>query len=257
MEIERRRTPEEEELHRKQADLSALETQVAERELELATVRAELGAFERRYLTQVGARYAELDEVLAKIAETEARLRPGNEEARRTATASRNQAEETARTAQAARESKHEKHFHPSDALKKLFREAAKAMHPDLAENEEDSARRHRFMSEANRAYEEGDENRLRAILDEWQASPDAVKGKGVGADLVRTIRKIARLHDRLRAIEIEIRETTESELFNLKTKVEDAESNGRDLLEEMVTRLDRDIADASERMTALQRKAG
>lgn len=257
MEIQRRRTPEEEELHRKQAELSALETQVADRELELATLRAELGAFEHRYLTKVGARYAELDEILAQIAETEARLRPQDESARRTAEASRNQADETARAARTARESKHEKHFHPSDALKKLFREAAKAMHPDLAENEEDSPRRHRFMSEANRAYEEGDENRLRAILDEWKASPDAVKGQGVGADLVRTIRKIAKLHERLRAIEIEIRDTTEGELFNLKSKVEDAESNGRDLLEEIVARLNREIAEARQRMTALQREAG
>jgi hypothetical protein len=47
-------------------------------------------------------------------------------------------------------------------------------------------------MAEANRAYEEGDEERLRVILQEWEGSPESVKGDGPGAELVRVIRKIA-----------------------------------------------------------------
>jgi hypothetical protein len=60
--------PEEQELARKRDEQSTLETELAERELRAANLRAELGAFERRYLHEVGMRYAELDELKAQIA---------------------------------------------------------------------------------------------------------------------------------------------------------------------------------------------
>ena len=61
--------PEERELARKVLEQTTLETELTERELRTANLRAELGAFERRYLHFVGARYAELDELKARIAE--------------------------------------------------------------------------------------------------------------------------------------------------------------------------------------------
>ena len=61
--------PEERELARKREEQATLEVELAERELRSANLRAELGAFERRYLHFVGVRYAELDELKAQIAE--------------------------------------------------------------------------------------------------------------------------------------------------------------------------------------------
>ena len=61
--------PEDQELVRKREEQAALETELAERELRSANLRAELGAFERQYLHFVGSRYAELDEYKAQIAE--------------------------------------------------------------------------------------------------------------------------------------------------------------------------------------------
>src|SRR5437867_3121215 len=94
--IARRRTPEELELEKKKAELGELESQLSQRELELATLQAELHAFERRYLRIVGVRYAELDEIEAQIAELLARQRPQGDKAHREAAKARTKAEESA-----------------------------------------------------------------------------------------------------------------------------------------------------------------
>lgn len=107
-------------------------------------------------------------------------------------------------------------------------------------------------MAEANRAYEEGDEERLEAILREWESSPESVKGEGVGIDLVRIIRKISQVEERFHTIEIEIAQLKESDLYKLKLKVEEDEKQGRDLLAEMAKQLDKQISDASKRLTKI-----
>jgi multidrug resistance efflux pump len=90
------RSPEEEELRRKQAELEDLQSELAEAELELATLRSELIAFERRYLEVVGSRYAELDALEARIAEAVARSRPADPSARQNAESARARAQESA-----------------------------------------------------------------------------------------------------------------------------------------------------------------
>src|SRR6201987_185044 len=77
--------PEERELARKVLEQTTLETELTERELRTANLRAELGAFERRYLHFVGSRYAELDELKAQIAEHLAAEQPGNDRAQQAA----------------------------------------------------------------------------------------------------------------------------------------------------------------------------
>ncbi len=61
--------PEDRELEAKRSELAALEANLAERELQLTSLRVELSSFERKYLAEVGARYAELDELKAQLAE--------------------------------------------------------------------------------------------------------------------------------------------------------------------------------------------
>ena len=75
--------PEDRELARKLGEQTSLETELTERELRTASLRAELGAFERQYLHFVGSRYAELDELKAQIAEQNAADQPDNERAQR------------------------------------------------------------------------------------------------------------------------------------------------------------------------------
>lgn len=253
--ITRRQTPEEKELHKKLSELAALEVELAQRELDLATLQAELRTFENRYLRIVGVRYTKLDEIEAQIAEALARLNPKDSKAKKQAAEARTKAQESTQTTDNIQEPKQQNQFKPSESLKKLYREVAKRIHPDLATDEEERTRRQHLMAEANRAYKEGDEERLEAILREWESSPESVKGEGTGTDLVRAIRKIAQVEERLRTIEVEIVQLKESDLYKLKTKVEEAEKEGRDLLADMAKQLGKQISDAHKRLTEINKK--
>jgi hypothetical protein len=244
--------PEARELEKKRAELATLETRLAERELDLATLQAELHSFEGIYLRVVGFRLAELDEIEAKIAEAMARHKPKDQEAQDRASQARAQAQDSARTVEAEQEAGKREPFRPAENLKKLYREVAKRIHPDLATDESERKRRHELMTEANRAYEEGDEARLEAILREWESSPESVKGEGPGAELVRVIRKIAQVEDRLKAIDAEIARVEETDLYQLKTQVDQAEEEKRDLLAEMAAGVDQQVAEARGRLRSI-----
>lgn len=254
--VVKRLTPEEAELERKRIELAAIENELTERELDLSTLEAELRAFERRYLRTVGVKYAELDDLEAQIAEAMARLNPKDTSAREQATQARTQGHESAQAAGTAKESKQPNEFKPPEDLKKLYREIAKRVHPDLANDDEERARRTDFMTEVNRAYQDGDIARLQAILAEWEGSPDAIKGEGVGADLVRIIRKIAQVRERLQAIETKIAQLKESDLFKLRDKVREVEREGRDLLAEMATTLTGGIVSLRSRLDDVKSRA-
>jgi hypothetical protein len=245
--------PEEEELKKKHAELSELESKLADRELFLTNLRAELSTFERKYVSVVGKRYAELDDIEAKIAERFAKAHPQDQQAHDFAKQARSQAESSKASVGESLALKSADSVQPrSQTLKNLYREVAKRIHPDLATDSEDRLRRQILMAGANRAFEEGDEERLRKILHEYEASPDAVKGEGAAADLVRAIRKIAQVNRRLLEIAKEIGELEGSELFDLKVKVERATAEGRDLLREMAQDLDSRIAASRERLNNL-----
>jgi hypothetical protein len=98
-------------------------------------------------------------------------------------------------------------------------------------------------MAEVNRAFAAGDEAKLRQLLNDWIASPDFVQGEGVGADLVRAIRKIHQIERRLAAIATDLETLKRSEIHGLKVLVDDASANGRDLFDEMVRDVQREIA--------------
>jgi hypothetical protein len=244
--------PEARELQKKKSELATLETRLAERELDLATLQAELHSFEGVYLHIVGSRLAELDEVEAQIAEAMARRKPKNRESQERASQARAQAHESAQAVEAEQEAGKRELFKPTESLKKLYREVAKRIHPDLATDESERRRRHELMSEANRAYEEGDEARLEAILHDWESSPESVKGEGPGAELVRVIRKIAQVEGRLKAIDAEFARLGQSDLYRLKTQADQAGALGRDLLAEMAARVDQQVVEARGRLRSI-----
>lgn len=232
-EVVRRLSPEEEELAAKREELERLEAELADRELTLASLQAELAAFEGFYLRRVGILYAELDEWNARLSELRAQ-HAGTPEARTEAAETRSQAQESYSAAHG--EAARVQPFTPSPELKRLYREAAKKVHPDTATDEADRARRESLMQQVNAAYAAGDEDALRQTLVDLDASPDAVRGSGIAADLIRVLRQLKQLRGRIAAIELEIANMAENDLAKLKAKADAVVAEGRDLLAEMAT---------------------
>ena len=225
-EIIHKLTPEQEELEKKKAELAALETELAEKELNLVTFQAELGSFENEYMRVIGIRYTELDRIEAQIEEYIAFLESDRD-------------------------------FKPSLELKKLYREVAKKIHPDLATDDEERQRRQELMAEANIAYENGNLEKLKSILQDWENSPESIKGEGISFELIRIIRQIAQSRDRLKSIQLEITTLEQTELFQLKTKIIEAEKVGQDLLADMANELDKQINSAMKKLKELKTKFG
>jgi len=248
-------TPEERELARKQDELALLAEKLGQAELEIATIKADLKAFEARCVRFVGAKYAELDEIEAEMAEIQARLHPGDDQMREEAEEARDHARESALAAEAARESARDD-FCPLEDLKKLYREAAKAMHPDLAPDQGMRLAREALMIEVNLAYERQDMEGLRSILRRWENSPESVEGEGTWADLIRIIRRIALVEERLASIDAETAELRASDFWLMKEKVRIAEREGRDMLAEMAALVEGQIIGARKRLSDLTRMA-
>ena len=250
--IIRRLKPEEEETLRRREELAAIRATLAERELELADLRGQLAAFEGRYLRQVGILYAELDEWKARLAQLRAKLDP-SPAAEAQAEEAREQAKQTYEDTHGAASKTPE--FTPSPELKKLFREVAKRIHPDLAKDAADRERRTRLMAQANRAYEMGDAETLQRILDEYHEGADAVEGEGIGAELVRIIRQISQAKERLASIERELASLRQSEIALLKKQAEERTQEGRDLLAELATAVREQIERARKEYEALAKE--
>lgn len=249
-------TPEEIELEKKRAELSVLKEELALKELDLTTLQVDLEDLRHRYLRIVGVKLARLDDLEAQIAEILARLDPKSEDDRKEADRSRTQAQESANTTGSIAEEEYETEpFKPSENLKQLYRDLAKKVHPDLAPDDQTRERRHRFMQEVNQAYSEGNEERLRSLLHEWESSPDSVSGEGTGAELIRIIRQIARVRVRIEAIIQEMEHHKESELYILKLKIDEVQDEGRDLLSEMAAEVDGQIKDADARRSDVNKR--
>lgn len=242
--------PEDAELAKKLEELTKLQSQLADLELQLCNLRLELSEFEAFYCAMVGAVYAELDELDALIAERIAQQRPNDAKAAEVASQARKQAEESRKAATEALAVPAQPSR--SDALRELYKTAAKRLHPDLARDDADRKIRERLMTEANLAYARGDEASLRAILDEYDSNPDTVLGSDVAAELVRVIRRISVAHKRMQSIEAEISALQVSELFKLKTLVDDGKQQGTDVLGDMVRRIKEQVRAKREQLRNL-----
>jgi hypothetical protein len=205
-------------------------------------VKADLEVFRIKYRRQVGTLHEQLDKLEFAIAQAElgelsSRVEGDSGGSRHSPAG--------ARSAPLPR--------YTTDAVRNLFRDVAKAIHPDLARDESTRDRRHTLMVEANRAYALGDEERLRLILQAWERSPEAVPGSDPEARRLRLTRRFAEIEDQLETVESDLAALKDSPLWRLKAMVDESAAQGKDLVREMVGRLKRDIMVATNRLDAMR----
>jgi hypothetical protein len=227
-------------LEQLRARVEALEATLAERRADVAEARAALEMFRISYRQQVGLLHDELDDLEMQIAEAEL------------GELSRRLDEAAHQPNEAAPAPTEPLPRFTTDAVRRLFREVAKSIHPDLSRDEAARARRHALMVEANRAYALGDEEQLRSILQAWETSPEAVQGIDEDAMRLRLVRRIAQIEDALESLTRERNDLQATPLWQLKTMVDEAAAQGKDLVGDMVRRLKRDILVARNRLDAL-----
>ena len=149
-------------------------------------------------------RAAELADSVASMAEEEAAKAPSDGGLRDRARAARSRATEAA-TALHNDPGAPDRAFAPSEELRSLFHTVVKAMHPELANDDEDRKRRQQWMAESARAYARSDAARLRQLLAKWQPGTGSVPGEGADVEMIRTRRKIAQARRRLDEVSREL----------------------------------------------------
>ena len=198
--------------------LSELDTAYAQQSLAAARAQADLAAFKARYHHEVGQLHEELDRLEAELAEAEL----GELLKRPPASPAPDAAPAPTRPAPLPR--------FTSDAVRKLFRDVAKVIHPDLARDADTRDRRHSLMIEANCAYALGDE-----------------------ATRLRLVRRIAQIEEQLELVANAHAMLQESPMWQLRKMVDEEAAKGKDLVKDMVRRLKRDILVATNRLDALR----
>jgi hypothetical protein len=224
-----------------EAQLEARRNQLARLEQERADVRIEIDAFQVEYLAQVGRAQADLEALELHLAEYRSRnellrfrrnaLTPDQleYEVQWRLRGQREQFagyQESVRRAESTVESRRSESM-PIDsaAIKSVYRELAKQIHPDLAADDEDRQARGRLMAQANEAYARHDAQTLEAMLDraEGWIGPPVPQGD----DWLRA--EIARLDDIIREARAEIAGLNRSEWMTMKLDAALAQARGVD----------------------------
>jgi len=224
------------------ARVAELDARLAKQSAEVLRVKSELNTFKVTYRQQVGSLHEQLEQLEIEIADAEL-----GELAKNAA----NRASGPRQPAPAERPEPLPRFT--SDAVRRLFRDVARTIHPDLSRDEATRDRRHTLMIEANRAYALGDEELLRSILQAWEKSPEAVEGSDPEAMRLRLVRRAAELEQQLAVLAADLAAMLESPLGKLKTTVDDAARKGKDLVRETVRQLKRDIMAATNRLDAMR----
>jgi hypothetical protein len=235
-----------------QARLDERDATLKERAEDLARTKTDLEAFRIRYARDVGYLHEELDGLLDALAGAEFEIR--DEERERSAAPQTPSADRTTEDgAEPAKTPGDDAPRYTSDAIRKLFRDVAKTIHPDLSHDADARDQRHALMVEANRAYAMGDLEQLRRILALWEGRPEAVHGTGPEAMRERLVRRIAQIDAQLAACAEELEALAETPLWRLKAMVDEASAKGKDLMADMIRRLERDILAARNRLEAIR----
>jgi hypothetical protein len=226
-----------------------LRDRLAAIEEEQATLEAELAAFNADYMREVVTVLAELHELEAQIAALVAK-RSGSAEDKRAARSARARARETTAAVKAIPKTPGPL---PTGDLKKLFREAAKRVHPDLAPD--DDTRRHAeaFMKRLNQAFSASDAEAIVDLVRQWESSPYAAAPAGEEAETARAARRVSALQAAVERAQARLDEVRATDLAGMMERAMAAAASGTDLLAEWRASSEAALAAARARLAELK----
>lgn len=250
------------ELEQKRAELASLRARHAEAAAVLHRLRHEIAGFEKSYQEILGRRMAELERIEAEIARLSGSCVPddgagfegdrGRDDEDDFSDGQTYKSGTSFRSGGGDGSRGRVWKSAPQD-IKALYREVAKAIHPDLAGEGLQSVR-HELMLKANRAYAEEDHKALREILRSWRRHfPEQAEQSDVRAELARLKKQIAVEVEAIREIDGQIDELRESYVHRFKLRVDESLACGSDLFAEMVAAAEINIARALRRLAALK----
>jgi hypothetical protein len=254
---------EEAELEQRRAELASLRARHAEASAVLHRLRQEIAGFERSYEQTLGRRMAELERIEAEIArlsgsyvseegvgfEGDGPARDDEDDFIDGQTYSSG----TSFRSDGGCGSRGRVWKSDTQDIKALYREVAKAIHPDLAGEGLQSVR-HELMLKANRAYAEEDRGALREILRSWRRHfPEQAGQSDARAELARLKKQIAVEIEAIREVNEQAAQLRESYVHRFKLRVDESLAGGSDLFAEMVAAAEVNIARALRRLAALK----
>ncbi|GGL91078.1 hypothetical protein GCM10010129_38590 [Streptomyces fumigatiscleroticus] len=242
----------------------AAEQALIEFEIAVETFRVEVENFSRLHHQRLGAMYARLEELDARILEAKAD-RSGDPEDRRRADEARAALlpipgveelmhgwmdgdglfpEATAMlTDQAVRPPQR---VRPSEEARRLYRDLARKAHPDLAQEENERRRREEFITRVNAAYARGDEAVLRELAEEWAAGPAPERRPGRGEELYARLEWLAQRKELLTLVAKELEESAIGSMLRLAPDDPDR------LLDEIAEQLAAQVAEREAELAVL-----
>lgn len=242
----------------------AAEQALIEFEIAVETFRVEVDNFSRLHEQKLGPMYARLEELDARILEARA-ARSDDPEDRRRADEARARLmpipgveelmngwmdgdglfpEATAMlTGQAVRPPQR---VRPSEEARRLYRELARKAHPDLAQEDEERARREEFITRVNAAYARGSEAELRELAEEWAAGPELKRVPSAGEELYARLEWLSRRKELLTLVARDLEESAIGSMLRLAPDDPDA------LLEEIADGLRAQVTERETELAAL-----
>ncbi len=129
--------------------------------------------------------------------------------------------------------------------LKKMYRQLARQFHPDLALDEADRQYRTDKMAAINDAYKAQSMVELMALAEEVEAHQNHPQvAQPPDQEMVQALQEeIERCRRRLRSLDNELQNLPNRSMVDLALQVKLAQREGRDLLAEMASELERKIA--------------
>ncbi len=233
--------------------IEAAEAELIEREAELVDLRAETYAFRLEYDTRLGRQVIELDKIEAELKHCQQRIDeyrewgPNGPPYTLDGTPYASVEEQYRRTwQQPETPPPPPPPVKPVNAatdaqIKKLYRQLCRRFHPDLAQDAAERAWRTEIMTAVNAAYAARSLAELQALAEKPDRSPSAEPD--TDEQRLTALRdRLQQVERRLQEVEHEIHDLMNSPEIDLRLDIKLARRQGRDLLAEMATNVEKEL---------------